>query len=133
MIPRLFGQVGAVKPGVRASPGFGSFIQVNALRLAEYRTWAGGEIPVGAAAASTNVNGVWSSVEADVGWFIVNALIVPAPVARAVPTLADVTGCGVTTSGSGCGSGTGSDRGSPITKGFDSSTIFSPYKYDMCI
>jgi hypothetical protein len=76
---------------VRASPGFGSFIQANVFRFAEYSTCGGDEIPVGAAAASTKVNGVESSVDADVGWVNVNALIVPAPVARAVPTLADVT------------------------------------------
>jgi hypothetical protein len=55
---RVFGQVGAVRPGVRAIPGLGSFIQANAFRFAEYRTWGGDERPVGAAAASTKVNGV---------------------------------------------------------------------------
>jgi hypothetical protein len=63
---RLLGQVGAVRPGVKAIPGLGSYSQASALRLAEYIVR--GETPApGAAAASTNVNGVESSVDADVG------------------------------------------------------------------
>jgi hypothetical protein len=104
---------------VRATPGLGSFSQANVLRFAEYNTYGGDEIPVGAVAASTKVNGVESSVDADVGWFIVNALIVPAPVAKAVPTLADVTVCGVATSG----------VGSPTTNGFDCSVAIIIYPY----
>jgi hypothetical protein len=95
--PRLFGHVGAVKPGVRGTLGLGSFSQANAIKFAAYRVCGGDEIPVGAAAASTKVSGVDKSVEVGVGWFIVIVLITPAPVARAVPTLADVTVCGVAT------------------------------------
>jgi hypothetical protein len=82
---RLFGQVGAVMPGVRPTPGLGSYRHANVRKLAEYKVR--GIIPgPGAAAASSKVNGVESSTDAAVGWVKVNALIVPATATRAVPT-----------------------------------------------
>jgi hypothetical protein len=78
-------------PGVRPTPGRGSFRQAKSIRFAEKIVWGGGVGPVGAAPASTKVNGVDSSTDAEVGWVMVKAVIVPAPTVRAVPTLAEVT------------------------------------------
>jgi hypothetical protein len=85
------GHVGAVKPGVRPIPGLGSFSQARAMRFTAYRTCADTPIP-GAAVASVKDNWVSISVEVAVGWFIVIPVIVPGPVTKAVPTLAEVTG-----------------------------------------
>jgi hypothetical protein len=51
----VLGHVGAVKPGVRAIPGLGSFSQAKAVRFAANRTCADTPIP-GAAAASIKDN-----------------------------------------------------------------------------
>jgi hypothetical protein len=66
IVVSVFGQVGAVMPGVKATPGLGSYSLTNDNRSAENRTCGGGPIPEYAAAESTKVNGV-ISVDAAVG------------------------------------------------------------------
>jgi hypothetical protein len=85
--PIDLGHVGAVMPGVSGT--FGLSPGVSAATGALNRVFAGNAAAAalaGGAASSTSVKGVTMSL-VEAGWLIVTALIVPAPVASAVPIL----------------------------------------------
>ena len=85
----VFGQVGAVTPGVSGIPGRGSNRQASAVRFAENMT-LGATPAAGGPFESSKVIGVRRSVAVFVHWFTVIKLMAPAPVTGVVPTAAEL-------------------------------------------